>query len=180
MGVNSIPVGSPRVRPMGVHRTCGEPNEIKKHTHPHHTTARFPASRTSPLFTSVGTIMVIPLSNLVDYLAKDAVLPAKVLPGRCHRSLRSANHPRLVAQTYSADTHLHRHLDRHTGTQTHRHTDTRAPAQTQTHAHARARTHAHARADRCVCPCPCPCPCPGPGPLPQPHGPGHYEHGSVR
>jgi len=36
---------------------------------------------TSPLFTSVGTIMVIPLSNLVDYLAKDAVLPAKAFIG---------------------------------------------------------------------------------------------------
>ena len=29
MGVNSIPFGSPHVRLMGVHRTCGEPNEIK-------------------------------------------------------------------------------------------------------------------------------------------------------
>ena len=34
MGVNSISFGSPRVRSMGVHCTCGEPNEIKKHTHP--------------------------------------------------------------------------------------------------------------------------------------------------
>ena len=36
MGVNSIPFGSPRVRctPMGVHRTCGEPDEIKRNTHP--------------------------------------------------------------------------------------------------------------------------------------------------
>ena len=39
MGVNSIPPGSPRVRPMGVHRTCGEPDEIKKNTHPKYFTA---------------------------------------------------------------------------------------------------------------------------------------------
>ena len=31
-GVNSISFGPPRVCPMG--RTCGEPNEIKKNTHP--------------------------------------------------------------------------------------------------------------------------------------------------
>ena len=37
MGFNSISSGSPRVRPMG--RTCGEPNEIKKNTHPKHITA---------------------------------------------------------------------------------------------------------------------------------------------
>ena len=29
MGVNSISFGSPHVRPMGAHRTRGEPNEIK-------------------------------------------------------------------------------------------------------------------------------------------------------
>ena len=34
MAVNSISFGSPRVRPIGVHRTCGEPNEIKKSAHP--------------------------------------------------------------------------------------------------------------------------------------------------
>ena len=28
---------------MGVHRTCGEPNEIKKNTHPEHTTALYRA-----------------------------------------------------------------------------------------------------------------------------------------
>ena len=33
-GSNSIPAGSPHVRPTEVHRTCGEPNEIKKGTHP--------------------------------------------------------------------------------------------------------------------------------------------------
>jgi hypothetical protein len=33
MGVNPIPFGSPHVRPMGVRRTCGEPNEIKKNAH---------------------------------------------------------------------------------------------------------------------------------------------------
>ena len=30
MAVKSISFGSPHVRPMGVHRTCGEPSEIKK------------------------------------------------------------------------------------------------------------------------------------------------------
>ena len=34
IGVNSIPFGSPHVRPMGVHRTCGEPNETRKNAHP--------------------------------------------------------------------------------------------------------------------------------------------------
>ena len=32
VAVNSISFGSPHVRPM--ERTCGEPNEIKKNTHP--------------------------------------------------------------------------------------------------------------------------------------------------
>ena len=35
MAVNSISFGSPHVRPMG--RTCGEPSEIKKNTHPENT-----------------------------------------------------------------------------------------------------------------------------------------------
>ena len=39
MGVSPISSGSPHVRPMGVHRTCGEPGEIKKHTHPKYITA---------------------------------------------------------------------------------------------------------------------------------------------
>ena len=34
MGVNSISFGSPHVRPMWALSTCGEPDEIKKHTHP--------------------------------------------------------------------------------------------------------------------------------------------------
>ena len=38
MGVNSISFGSPHVRRMGVHRTCGEPDEIKKNTHPNDVT----------------------------------------------------------------------------------------------------------------------------------------------
>ncbi len=37
MAVNSISSGSPHVRPMG--RTCGEPDEIKKNTHPKDVTA---------------------------------------------------------------------------------------------------------------------------------------------
>ena len=43
MGVNSSSSGSPHVlgAPMGVHRTCGEPDEIKKNTHPKCITARF-------------------------------------------------------------------------------------------------------------------------------------------
>ena len=43
MAVNSIPSGSPQVRPMGVHRTCGEPDEIKKNTHPKDIIALFRA-----------------------------------------------------------------------------------------------------------------------------------------
>jgi len=39
MGVNPISSGSPHVRPMG--RTCGEPDEIKKNTHPKIFTALF-------------------------------------------------------------------------------------------------------------------------------------------
>ena len=41
MGVNPISPGSPHVRPVGVHRTCGEPDEIKKNTHPKYFTALF-------------------------------------------------------------------------------------------------------------------------------------------
>ena len=41
MGVNPISPGSPHVRPMGVHRTCGGPDEIKKNTHPKNITALF-------------------------------------------------------------------------------------------------------------------------------------------
>ena len=54
MGVNPISSGSPHVRctpmgvhrtcgepDMGVHRTCGEPDEIKKNTHPKYFTALF-------------------------------------------------------------------------------------------------------------------------------------------
>ena len=37
MAVKSILSGSPHVRPMG--RTCGEPDEIKKNTHPKNITA---------------------------------------------------------------------------------------------------------------------------------------------
>ena len=39
MAVNSISSGSPHVRPKG--RTCGEPDEIKKNTHPKIFTALF-------------------------------------------------------------------------------------------------------------------------------------------
>ena len=39
MAVNPISFGSPHVRPMG--RTCGEPDEIKKNTHPKYFTALF-------------------------------------------------------------------------------------------------------------------------------------------
>ena len=37
MAVNPIPFGSPHARTTG--RTCGEPNEIKRNTHPKNTTA---------------------------------------------------------------------------------------------------------------------------------------------
>ena len=39
MAVNPISSGSPHVRPMG--RTCGEPDEIKKNTHPKYITRSF-------------------------------------------------------------------------------------------------------------------------------------------
>ena len=42
VGVNPISSGSPHVRPMG--RTCGEPDEIKKNTHPKYFTALFRAA----------------------------------------------------------------------------------------------------------------------------------------
>ena len=51
MAVNSISSGSPHVRPMG--RTCGEPDEIKKNTHPKLFTALF-RERTSGLLLVVG------------------------------------------------------------------------------------------------------------------------------
>ena len=41
MAVNPISSGSPHVRPTGVHRTCGEPDEIKKNTHPKNIPALF-------------------------------------------------------------------------------------------------------------------------------------------
>ena len=41
MAVNPISSGPPHVRPMGVHRTCGEPDEIKKNAHPKNITALF-------------------------------------------------------------------------------------------------------------------------------------------
>ena len=43
MAVNPISPGSPHVRPMGVHRTCGEADEIKKNTHPENVTALYHA-----------------------------------------------------------------------------------------------------------------------------------------
>ena len=36
---NSSSFGSLHVRPMGVHRTCGEPTEARNNTHPTNTTA---------------------------------------------------------------------------------------------------------------------------------------------
>ena len=41
MAGNSVSSGPPHVRPMGVHRTCGEPDEIKKNTHSKNITAVF-------------------------------------------------------------------------------------------------------------------------------------------
>ena len=39
MAVDSASPGSPHVRPTGVHRTCGEPDETKENTHPKNCTA---------------------------------------------------------------------------------------------------------------------------------------------
>ena len=47
MAVNSISSGSPHVHPMG--RTCGEPDEIKKNTHPKNITALFRDQAKPPL-----------------------------------------------------------------------------------------------------------------------------------
>ena len=51
MGVNSIPSGPPHARPMGVHRTCGEPDKIKKGTHP-----RCPAHANSSSFKRLALV----------------------------------------------------------------------------------------------------------------------------
>ena len=50
MTVISISSGSPHVRctPMGVHRTCGEPDDIKKNTHPTNITALFQIAYMEP------------------------------------------------------------------------------------------------------------------------------------
>ena len=58
MAANPISSGSPHVRPMG--RTCGEPDEIKKNTHPKYFTALFreqaaPRPRTATRRTSSTT-----------------------------------------------------------------------------------------------------------------------------
>ena len=65
MGVNPISSGSPHVRPMG--RTCGEPDEIKKHTHPKHFTALF---REQGFF---GQLTILPLLVLATEVAPKAV-----------------------------------------------------------------------------------------------------------
>ena len=41
MAVNPFSSGPPHVRPIGMHRTCGEPDETKKNTHPKNITALF-------------------------------------------------------------------------------------------------------------------------------------------
>ena len=41
MAASSISFGSPHVRPMGVHRACGEPDGIKENTHPTNITVFF-------------------------------------------------------------------------------------------------------------------------------------------
>ena len=48
MGVDSISFGPPHVHPTG--RTCGEPNEIKKNTHPENVTALFLEQAPAPLW----------------------------------------------------------------------------------------------------------------------------------
>ena len=53
-GINPISSGSPHVRPMG--RTCGEPDEIKKNTHPKYFTALF---RAAASFTNHSSLMVV-------------------------------------------------------------------------------------------------------------------------
>ena len=48
MGVNPISSDFPHVRPMGVYRTSGEPDKIKKNTRPKYITALFRALFRSP------------------------------------------------------------------------------------------------------------------------------------
>ena len=59
MGVNSISLGLPHVRPMGLHRTCGGPGEIKKHPHPRNVTARVRGqARTNLVWVVEGDMLV--------------------------------------------------------------------------------------------------------------------------
>ena len=69
--VNSISSGSPHVRPMG--RTCGEPDEIKKNTHPEKFTALF-RERTCDVPTAT-----IPCTSLISTTLIS--LPASVANG---------------------------------------------------------------------------------------------------
>ena len=55
MGVNSISSGSPHVRPIG--RTCGEPDEIKKNTHPEYITALFREQANAAAFVRRATLL---------------------------------------------------------------------------------------------------------------------------
>ena len=64
MGVNPISSGSPHVRcnPMG--RTCGEPDEIKKHTHPRCiATALFRGEQLDELHIADDTVVVFTSDN---------------------------------------------------------------------------------------------------------------------
>ena len=72
----SIPSGSPHVRPMGVHRTCGEPGEIKKNTRSKQISPFFVARRFEHLHA------------LVPSLHDSRRRPRQPRPGRGQRDTR--------------------------------------------------------------------------------------------
>ena len=72
MGVNSISSGSPHVRPMG--RTCGEPDEIKKNTHPKTFTALFREQDGSDVFIQAGPQEILARSEHVTRNAPPSVV----------------------------------------------------------------------------------------------------------
>ena len=73
MAVNSISSGSPHLRPMG--RTCGEPGEIKKNTHPKYFTALFRERTASASGLTPGRGEWRPLSSQAQWLEKGRMRP---------------------------------------------------------------------------------------------------------
>ena len=59
MGVNSMSFGSPHVHPMWAFSSCGEPNEIKKNTHPTNITALFRVQDLNLDFAGVASWLLV-------------------------------------------------------------------------------------------------------------------------